>query len=704
MAGPEFIVSPPPAGVAAEDAPTGSGTLADPFHSIAHAMRQANGGGTVFLRGGQYVESIDLTKISGTQKLPLLVRPRNVERVTIDATVLQFRGPVPNTDWKPVPAHDGEFVSTAQFNPTPKGSTVVSAGAFLGRKDPQTGRPRHTRLVSYDRLQDLRSPNQLWPNPELDPDELDMNVFHEQLTGTDESFNPKRYRPFVYMGPGVWFDTGAGPEGRRVHIRLSPTTNQIDGWPDYTGEADPRRLRLALSIDESHVLRLVSCHNIRFENLTMRFGGSDTIRLRDCASISFDHLTIWSASHAIRLQNEKNNPGELNQDIEFKDCEIDGGLPTWFFRSDRKDEYRFRPAPGGPVVRNLLGHSTGGTLISSDARALRISIHHCEILNGHDIAVAFGDSSVFHHNWVHNINDDGLIMTGAGVDNIDEDGTPVEPADEGTVNAKVYGNVISQCLTAMSFAGGQVGQIYIYRNLFDLRARTLGNRPQKEGEQSSLRHSGFFKDGTDEGPFDLFHNTCVILDPGAVGDALKDMQRAGFGHYGTKLNDQQGRRRAFNNIFVVVYSQEDKTNAIAFLPPNTFAGPTDGNLYHRFGTGDHARFLVRNNDHNDLHQDLDTYQEAQFPYEKGGRSKNPLFRSFDESGQPLPDTDDFRLSGLSPARGSPVKLPDELRSLDKEASGLGFLFDLLPRDRGCYYANGAVLRVGVKGRRRFPPT
>ena len=104
-------------------------------------MRQANGGGTVFLRGGQYVESIDLTKISGTEGLPLLVRPCNVERVTIDATVLQFRGPVPNTDWKPVPAHDGEFVSTAQFDPTPTGSTVVSAGAFLDRKDPQTGRP-----------------------------------------------------------------------------------------------------------------------------------------------------------------------------------------------------------------------------------------------------------------------------------------------------------------------------------------------------------------------------------------------------------------------------------------------------------------------------------------------------------------------------------------------------------------------------------
>ena len=75
-AGPEFYVSPPPAGVAVEDAPTGAGTFEDPFHSIAHAIRQANGGGTVYLRDGQYVESIDVTGISGTGDRPIVVRPR----------------------------------------------------------------------------------------------------------------------------------------------------------------------------------------------------------------------------------------------------------------------------------------------------------------------------------------------------------------------------------------------------------------------------------------------------------------------------------------------------------------------------------------------------------------------------------------------------------------------------------------------------
>ena len=682
-AGPEFYVSPPPAGVAVEDAPIGAGTFEDPFHSIAHAIRQANGGGTVYLRNGQYVESIDVTGISGTGDRPIVVRPRNVERVTIDSTVLQFRGPIPNTDWEPVPGQEGEFISTARFDPTPgAGSTVVSAGAFIDREDPETGRARHTRLVSYDRLEDLRSQNQLW---------TDDVAGHETLK-KDEHGNwvpTGILRQYVYMGPGIWFDKRTGADGRRVHIRLSPTTNQIDGWPDYTGQADPRRLRLALSTDESHVLRLVTCQNMRFENLTMRFGGLDTIRLRNCAEVVFDHITIWAAGRAIRLEIDNDSSEELNRDIEVKHCEIDGGLPTWFFRSDRKDEYNFRPVPGGPVEENGLGHATGGTLISSDLRARAIAVHHCEILNGHDVAAAFGDSSTFHHNWVHNINDDGLIMTG----------TP------DTENAKIYRNAITQCLTGLSFAGGQVKQLYIFRNLFDLRKRTLGNRPRQTGEQHSLRHSLFFKDGASEGPFDLFHNTCLVLDPGGIGDPPDGIVAAAFRHYGFPLDDHQGRRRAVNNIFVAVYSQPGRAKAIAFLPPNTFAGPTDGNLYHRLGTGDLEKFLVPTHVQGAFkkHPELHTYQDDEFPYEKDGRSKDPLFRSFDAiAGAPLP-TDDLRLQANSPARNSPVTLPGELKNMDKAASGFGPFYILFPRDRGCYYWSGDRLRVGVEGRRRFPP-
>ena len=128
------------------------------------------------------------------------------------------------------------------------------------------------------------------------------------------------------------------------------------------------------------------------------------------------------------------------------------------------------------------------------------------------------------------------------------------------------------------------------------------------------------------------------------------------------LTNHQGRRRAFNNIFVAVYSQADKAKAIAFLPPNTFAGPTDGNLYHRLGTGTDNKFLVRGEP---PYEDLDTYNAAEPPYEKDGRLIDPLFLSFNSSdGGPLP-SDDLRLQANSPAKDSPVTMPDELESMDR---------------------------------------
>ena len=45
------------------------------------------------------------------------------------------------------------------------------------------------------------------------------------------------------MGPGLWYDEA----DHRVHIRLAPTSNQVDDLDEYEGPADPRQLRLALS-------------------------------------------------------------------------------------------------------------------------------------------------------------------------------------------------------------------------------------------------------------------------------------------------------------------------------------------------------------------------------------------------------------------------------------------------------------------------
>ncbi|WP_132286794.1 hypothetical protein [Kribbella sp. VKM Ac-2568] len=234
---------------------------------------------------------------------------------------------------------------------------------------------------------------------------------------------------------------------------------------------------------------------------------------------------------------------------------------------------------------------------------------------------------------MHNFTDDGLIVAGV----------------PGTRNARIYQNVITQCLTALSFSGNAVGQIYIFRNLFDSRLPTLGTRPGNDGP---LRQGRFHKEGTAEGPFDLFHNTCIVLDAGGIGTALEDIAAAGFGHYRSLVGAD--RRRAYNNIFVAVFSKPNEAKAIAFLPPSGFAGPTDGNTYHRFGSGPAPNFRVPTaGSASKPHQELSDYILAESPQEQSRQSTDPLFKSFDETGTPQPG-DDLRLESGSPAHDSAV--------------------------------------------------
>jgi hypothetical protein len=682
--GKKVYVSPP-----SPDVEGGTGTFTDPVHSVAAGIALVQGGGRVYLREGVYVESLDFTGLKGTWLTPVVVQSYEDEHATIDSTVEQFRGPVPNKDWEPAPGgHPDEYVSTDPFPKTDgPDSNRVSGGAFLDREP-------YTRLITYDRLEDLRSLNELdvriedpRPLDEVDPNEPppgDNHVWIEdpapgprRMIPTEE---PREFRNWMYMGPGIWFDEDADDQERRVHIRLSHTNNQIDGWPDYTGETDPCQLRLALSRRLEHALRLVGSKHVRFKNLTMRFGGEDTIRLRNCTDIVFDHVQIRAASRAIRLANDLN---EKNKFILFKHCEIDGGAPTWFFRSDRKDTYYFRPIPGGPVEDNRLGYATGGVLLSGDLCSSDVTVHHCEIVNGHDVYV-FGDQMRFHHNWVHNINDDAL---GIGIVN-------------DTKNARIYQNAITQCLTALSFAGdAPVGHVYIFRNLIDIRVPTAGIRPQVSrgvvalGQPRTLRQGQFYKDGKHEGPFDLFHNTCLVHAPGAVGADYEDANHAGFTHYGhlDPGPGASGPRRSFNNIFVAVYRPLEPTKPIAFLPPASFPGPTDGNGYFRIGAENVPAFKVGAQEYTDL----GTYSNVE-GYEKEGKLEDPQFQSFHADGLPRP-SDDLRLS----ARKAGVILPLDLWVMDAPIRGFWALFRR--PDRGCYPSPGTRLRVGVDGQRSFPP-
>ena len=330
----------------------GDGSQAAPFHSVARAMSKVkeNGGGVVHLHGGHYVESVTLDGFDQTSA-QMVVRPVGDGEVYIDGMLSEFVAPQGLEDrWDPV-LTDGEFRGEYVWLRPYEGGPPVSNGAFFDE-------PVHTRLVSYSRQEDLTATGQLWPDHAEEGNQVwrlheDQANFPKLYQPENRASRPHR-RPWVYMGPGIWFDSevrATTPErigGRRVHIRLAPTSNNIPGWPDYDPETtDPNVVRLAISREGQRAIFLSDSKHVRFENLTLRFGNPETVRLRNCTDIVFDHCRIRSGSRAITL-NAVRDSGELSKDIHIQHCEIDGGIPTWFFRSDRKDQYLFSRGTGRP--------------------------------------------------------------------------------------------------------------------------------------------------------------------------------------------------------------------------------------------------------------------------------------------------------------------------------------------------------------------
>ena len=519
-------------------------------------------------------------------------------------------------------------------------------GAFLDE-------PVHTRLVSYSQLGDLQAKNQLWPddlasggNRVWRRDDTDPAIFvPENRQGRIAR------RPWVYMGPGIWFNEAAGE--RQVHVRLAPTNNRIQGWDDYEPDVtDPNQLRLALSREEDYAIFLTNCHHITFRDLTLRFGSPDTIRLNTCTDITFDHCRIWSGSRAIILltgdaedSTERGHPGRALRDRRRHSHLV---LPK---RPQRCVPHGSdRQGPGCPRLKCFgtgLAASTSGVQISGTKRNSTVTVHHCEIINAHDSYV-FGDGMQFHHNWVHNVNDDGIALSGVAE----------------TTNAKIFCNVMTQCLTALSFATGKkLGPVHVYGNLIDIRRPTLGVRPKTEtGAPDSLRQGHFFKDGVNEGRIELFHNTCVVLDPGAKGDDLADLTDAGFSYF---INIGASEpRQAFNNILVAVYTSDSQLRPIAFLAPASFITQSDGNTYFRIPEGEEGsiNFQIRSVDgdvtESGAYATLADYRNDQWPpdgeggYEAESAREDPMFRSFDTAtGRPR-HGDDLRLHSESPAKGN----------------------------------------------------
>ena len=150
----------------------------------------------------------------------------------------------------------------------------------------------------------------------------------------------------------------------------------------------------------------------------------------------------------------------------FHDCAIDGGLPPWFFRSDSKDRYRYVPATTNPTEADVktnpweehhqrphLQPRTPPTSGSTTARS--------------PTATTSTSAAVrFHHNWVHNINDDAL--------NFGSDSTDAGRHQE-SVGLPQRDHSEPDRAELRRAAEGR--PVRIFRNLVDLREPTLSIRP-----------------------------------------------------------------------------------------------------------------------------------------------------------------------------------------------------------------------------------
>lgn len=640
------------------------GTINRPFRTITKGIGVLEAGDVLNLRKGVYVESVEIKGKNGSANNNIVIRSFPGEHAIIDGSVAQFRV-ANNNDWEPAALHDPnahkeEFVSRDTFT-LDSNDDRVNRGAFLDRKP-------YTRLITYSKLDDLRAENETF-------DQIALNDPRPGPEETDAAGNGTGFRrPWVYMGPGVFFNQQTG----RAHIRLSHTHNGVEGLADYDGKVDPRLLRLAISHKDRATLVIRNSSFVRFENISIRFGGEHTVEIHVTEGVVFDHIRVLASSHGVFM-------GAGNSGTIFRHCEIDGGLPTWYFRTDRKAEYHFKE--GDTVVLNILGKQTSRALFFGNKDNVGTEIYNCEFVNAHDFYFA-GQRLQFRHNWIHNLNDEAIFFDAAE-----------------NSHGLVHENVITQCLSAISFAGEKVsGPWFIYRNLIDLRSPTAGKRPKFPGDKDVFRFGHLYKGNPPDGALHLFQNTFLVL---SVDD------QASYRHY--RATDTKPEetfpRHSFNNIFVAVNPTPDFDKAISFVPSPSFPGPTDGHCYFRIGFAERPllRFLAykfngqcfKKGEFETLDELKDSllFEQSKTQYAPGYEANSvevdPQFRQIGAAGS-VQETDDLRLRSSSPLRKKGIVLPSELKSLDPFAPTQG------KPDIGCYPLDSSGLSVGVDGRRRFP--
>jgi hypothetical protein len=677
----EFFVS------TAGDDMTGDGSAQRPFATVTRGARDLEPGDRLSLKTGIYYGNVVLDGLGEPNGDHIVIGPADGHRATIDGADPDFIED-PEHAWAPVEP----VIAPPGVAPAGLGGPIVAdppGREYRSNKicDPGTdrgafvsGRPSYTRLITYCRPEDFRAINQRFGKlPDAAGPPGPREKLPKKPTDIDKAY-PRR--PWVYMGPGLWqHDKG------RVHVRLSHTTNDIPEVEDYRGETDPRKLSLAIwpgGDGAPPTLTIRDCKRLDLRELTIQHG-VPSVLVTGSTEVALSHLAVNAGNYGIRV-------GEGCQDIRITDTVVDGGLPRWSFRSDRKDDYVIDDGTeeGTP---NQLGAATSRALIASHIATRNLWIEHCEFVNGHDLQIA-GSDVTFTRNWIRNLNDDAIYV------------------GEVSVNMRIIGNVLEQCLMAISTESGSLGELFVHRNLIDLRLPTRGRRPHPDRslvpdipdfDLEVFRFGNMLKNDNEFNPaLNLTHSTVLVVD--------QRIQSS----YNLFRNTWGGTpRRAYNNIFLAINRHPDADLPIAFLPQPTDPAETNGNCYFRIGRDSAPMFRVRKPstptpgepDESQTFDDLAAVTNPLNPYfvesmhehppgfEKDGLDKNPQLRRYWPPFE-LPGVEDLRLTKSSPARH---------RGISLAATPLAWLEQLETPDMGSYLAyDSPPLQVGVDGRRHFP--
>lgn len=581
------------------------GSVAKPWQTLRHALRQLKPGDTLYLRGGTYYERPVLSR-SGTAEAPITIAAHPGELVVIDGGLREFWDN-PASAWQPYQGGaEGEYVSTraypdADARRVPNQFLPSAWEPLLGIEEDRPLALGHfgdslVPLHGYRLVDDLRATN-----------ELSL----PKTKGRDGG---------LYCGPGVWFNRDTG----RVHIRLAHHRLEGLGSRAYRGETDPRKLKLVIALGfGEEVMRINGVRHVRLRDLVLRGAtGSPLLHLYGAGNLELDHLTLYGGFPALLVNACK--------DVKLTHSACRGLAAPWTGRAHMK--YR------GTASYQII-------LQNNQPLNENIEIANCEFTDDHDFAFfRYAKNLQFHHNYVDNFNDDGL-----------ECGPKLR-----SHTLYVHHNFLGRCLGV--FQQHEIDKdespadhdaksgVYIYRNVIDARGGVWYTLPTKPDPTGAFLHYEGHLASDHGGPtwpvMRVYHNTLLRTTP-----VFRDSYLFGLGVAGLRHTE----RDVFNNIFVqlervpgvqfVAVKEAGRLRAGGNLLWGVKEGPTlKGDPFAKFRASA-------------LFQDSRKYHEPGWTTQD--RIADPRFEA-------LPG--DLRLKGDSPAvKGGvavPADWPDPLRQSD----------------------------------------